>query len=260
MLNLYRVINASLKRYVRWERWVLLVLGSLFLLSLAISLTKFYFAETMLVPATGGTYIEGSVGELAPLNPWFTVTNDVNRDIVSLVFAGLLKYNPQTKAIEEDLATLEASKDGKVFTVRLKENLFWHDSTKEKPHPVTADDVLFTFKTIQDGAFPNSLLRQNFKGVSIERINDRTVQFRLEEPYSYFTSNLTIGLLPKASFDGIPIENLDQALDFGFEPIGAGPYKFKSIIQTDLSSEVTLERFERQLSPIYRLDRIVLRI
>lgn len=255
-----RIIDFLIKRYARLERWMLLILGAAFLLSLAYLLTRFYRAETILVPTTGGTYIEGSVSDLQPLNPWFTITNDVNRDIVSLVFAGLLKYNPQTKKVEEDLATMRVSSDGMIYTLRLKDDLFWHDSTEESPHPVTAEDVVFTFQTIQDPHFPNQLLRQNFRGVAMAMLNERSVQFRLEEPYSFFPSNLTLGLLPKQSFTNVPVNLLDQALDFGFQPVGAGPYRLKSIVQTDLSVEVTLERFARNLEPVYHLDRIVFRI
>ena len=111
--------NISISRFLlgfvafltRWERQMYWILAATFLGSLAVLLFFFYRANTILVPATGGTYIEGSVGELKPLNPWFAVTNDVNRDIVSLVFSGLLKYNPQTKEIEDDLAKVTASKD-----------------------------------------------------------------------------------------------------------------------------------------------------
>jgi len=244
----------------RAERTLLSLLLFFFLVSSGLLLQKFYLANTTLVPASGGTYIEGSVGELQPLIPWFTVTNDVNRDIISLVFSGLLRYNPETKRIEEDLATLRISQDGRTYELRLKENLFWHDSTEEQPHPVTADDVLFTFKTVQDSQFPNDLLRQNFRGVSIEKIDERTTRFRLEEPYSFFQSNLTLGILPARSFEGIPLSTLNQALDFGFQPIGAGPYRLHSIIQTDLSTEVTLERFPRSIPPRYLLNQIVFRI
>lgn len=253
-------MSTLLAAYARWERWILGALFLLFVASAIILLIRFYRTNTLLIPATGGTYIEGSVGDLQPLNPWFTVTNDVNRDIVSLVFSGLLKYNPQTKDIEPDLATFELSKDNKIYTLTLKDDLFWHDSTQEEPHPVTADDVLFTYATVQDPEFPNSLLRQNFQGVTVEKINDRTVQFRLEQPYSFFPSNLTLGLLPRKSFEGIPSKMLDQTLDFGFAPVGAGPYKLRSIVDTELSTEVTLERWPRAVTPIYRLDRIVFRI
>ncbi len=255
-----RRILQLLSAMTRWERWILSVLLVLLCLSLVGLLRLFYLRNTILVPASGGTYIEGSVGDLLPLDPWFIVKNDVNRDIVSLIFSGLLRYNPQTKKIEEDLARMNVSKDAKVYTLTLKPNLFWHDSTATVPHPVTADDVLFTFKTIQDPQFPNTLLQQNFVGVHIDKIDDHTVRFVLDEPYSFFPSNLTLGLLPKKSFEGIPVSKLDQTIDFGFDPVGAGPYKVKSIVRTDVSTEITLERFERTLSPIYRLDRIVFRI
>lgn len=255
-----KLIRFLLSSYVRFERRIIVALAALFVLSLTASLLRFYWQNSILVPSTGGTYIEGSVGEIKPLNPWFTVTNDVNGDIVSLVFSGLLRYNPDTNAIEEDLATYSVSKDGKVYTVQLKDGLTWHDHTSENPHPVTADDVVFTFETIKDPAFPNSLLRQNFRGVDIEKVDDRTVQFRLEQAYGFFPSNLTLGLLPRRAFEGVPAKLLNQTVDFGFAPIGAGPYKLRSISQTDLSTEVTLERVERPVTPEYRLDRLVFRI
>jgi len=249
------------KKPFNWQRLILLLAILAFALSFFGLLKKFWNENTILVPASGGTYIEGSVGELQPLNPWFTVTNDVNRDIVSLVFSGLLRYNPETKMIEDDLATLEVSNDNKIYTLTLKENIYWHDSTEEFPHPVTPEDVLFTFQTIQDSEFPNTLLHQNYLGVEIEKLNDRKIQFRLSEPYSFFTSNLTLGILPKSSFEGIPVSKIDQALDFGFNPIGAGPYSFKSLIQTELSSEITLERFNREIdSTSFHLNRIIFRV
>ncbi len=214
----------------------------------------------MELPTSGGTYIEGSVGEVHQLNPWFTVANDVNKDIVSLVFSGLLRYDPKTAKVIEDLATLKVSPDNRVYTLRLKDDIFWHDSVPDMPHPVTADDVMFTFTSIQDPAFPNPLLRQNFRGVEIEKIDDRTVRFRLANPYNFFVSNLTLGLLPERSFEGVGIEDFDKVLDFAYQPIGAGPYEFISLLQTDLSSEATLKRFDRPSLDAVKLDRIVFRI
>lgn len=243
-----------------FQKWALRFLALAFFLALLLLLRRFYMANTELRPERGGTYIEGSVSQFQPLNPWFTITNNVNRDIVSLVFSGLLKYNPETKKIEDDLATLAVSRDGRVYTLTLKDNILWHDSTAESPHPVTPEDVLFTFQTIQDSDFPNTLLRENFRGVNVEKVNDRTVRFELDEPYSFFASNLTLGLLPKRSFEGVPVRKIDQTLDFGLKPIGAGPYAFKSLVQTDLSTEVTLERFPRPIDPDYFIKRIVFRI
>ncbi len=256
MKTLFRLIGSMTKV----ERIAL----TIFLISLfgsfAMLLRLFHEENTISVGTSGGTYIEGSVGEVTPLNPWFTTNNDINRDIVSLIFSGLLRFDPLTKVITDDLAVVSTSTDGKTYTAKLKPNLFWHDTSVEHPHPVTADDIMFTFKTIQDPEFPNQILQQNFRGVDIKKINESTVQFILNKPYSFFTSNLTLGLLPKASFDGVPIKKLKETLDFGFHPIGAGPYSFVSLLQTDLSTEITLKRFEREGLQPYNIDRMVLRI
>ena len=243
------------------RRFLWRVFAAAVILLLLVLLRVFYTRNTEFKPSRGGTYIEGSVGQLHPLNPWFIIQNDVNRDIASLVFGGLLRYDPTTQSIVEDLATLKVSDDNRFYTLTLRDGLQWHDSTVESPHPVTVDDVMFTFQMIQDPAFSNTLLRQNFQGVTIEAIDDRTVRFRLEESYRFFSSNLTLGLVPKRSFEGVPVDRLDQALDFGFQPVGAGPYAVKGIVQTELSTEVTLERFEREtVPPPYHLDRVIFRI
>lgn len=244
----------------RLERIVLGVLTVILTISLLMLLRIFHNENTADVPVAGGTYIEGAVGEVLPLNPWFVTGNDVSRDIVSLVFSGLMKYDPRTSTVVDDLATVTISSDNRIYTATLRPNLMWHDSTKEKPHPVTSEDVLFTFKTIQEQGFPNPILQQNFRGVEIEKIDERTVRFRLSKPYSFFSSNLTLGLVPAAAFAGTPVNKLNQTLDFGFHPIGAGPYSFLSLLQTDLSTEVTLKRFPRPGMPEDKIDRIVLRV
>lgn len=245
----------------RFQGWIIALCILAFLGSLAGLLYRFWLDSTIQVPARGGTYIEGSVGEVMPWNPWFTMQNDVNRDIVSLVFSGLQQYDPATREVKDDLGTLSSSADGKVYTVTLRDNLFWHDTTAENPHPVTADDILFTFQTIQDPAFPNPPLRENFAGVKIEKVNEKTVTFTLDEPYAYFRTNLTFGLLPKRAFEGIPVSRLEQTgVEFGLKPVGAGPYRLKSFAQTELSSEVMLEKFQRPLVEQYRLERVVFKV
>ncbi len=256
MRSVFRLVSAM----SRLERIALAVLTIILSISLLILLRIFYTENTSDVPVAGGTYIEGAVGEILPLHPWFVTGNDVNRDIVSLVFSGLMKYDPRTQTVIDDLATVKVSDDNRIYTATLRPGLVWHDDSKEKPHPVTSDDVVFTFKTIQAQGFPNPILQQNFKGVEIEKIDERTVRFRLNKPYSFFRSNLTLGLVPAAPFAGMPINTLDQALDFGFHPIGAGPYSFLSLLQTDVSTEVTLKRFPRPEMPENKIDRIVFRV
>lgn len=241
------------------EKVLIVAFTLLFIASTVLLLRRFYRENTEVVPVRGGTYIEGSVGTIRMLNPWFTVTNDVNRDIVSLVFAGLQRYNPFTGEVEDDMASITLSNGNRIYTATLRENLHWHDSTPEDPHPVTADDVLFTYAAIKQQGFPNPILQKNFRGIELEKIDDRTVQFRLEKPYAFFRSNLTLGILPARSFENVPAERLPDALDFNLSPIGSGPYRFKSISENELSTEVTLELFREFYGAKPFIERIVFR-
>jgi ABC-type transport system substrate-binding protein len=254
-----RTLRRTFSAMRPWEKWLTGVFTTLLMISFALLLRQFYVENTESIPRRGGTYIEGSVGTIRMLNPWFTVTNDVNRDITSLVFSGLQRYNPFTGKVEDDMATLEIGGNNRIYELTLRNDLFWHDSTEELPRPVTADDVVFTFQAIQKQGFLNPILQKNFRGVDIVKIDDRTVQFRLEKPYSFFQSNLTLGILPKRHLENIPADRLLEALDFNLNPVGSGPFKFKSMVEAALSTEVTLERFDRFYGGKPYIDRIVFR-
>lgn len=258
-MRFFRSLRRTFGAMKAWERWTLSTLLVMLVVSLGLLLRQFYYENTETIPRRGGTYIEGSVGTIRMLNPWFTVTNDVNRDITSLVFSGLQRYNPFTGKVEDDMATLEVGGNNRIYELTLRNNLFWHDSTEELPHSVTADDVVFTYKKIQEQGFPNPILQKNFRGVDIVKIDDRTVQFRLEKPYSFFRSNLTLGILPERNLDGVPADRLLDALDFNLRPVGNGPYKFKSMVEASLSTEVTLEQFDQFDGGKPYIDRIVFR-
>lgn len=243
----------------RKERIVLAVLSTVLLISGTLMLRSFYVQNSVQIPKNGGTYIEGSVGQVTGLTPWFHTGNDIDRDISSLVFSGLMKYDPETKTIVDDLAEVTISNDQRTYTAVLKPDIVWHDSTEDSPHPVTADDVVFTFQTTQDPTFSNPILAQNFRGVEIEKLDDRTVRFKLQKPYAFFTSNLTLGLVPASAFEGLSVNQFARS-GFDADPIGAGPYRFVSTIQTDLSTEVTLRKVERPGMPVYHIDRLVFRV
>lgn len=255
MLPLLRTFRAM----KLWEKWLLGCFSILLVTSFVMLLRQFYIENTESMPKRGGTYIEGSVGTIRMLNPWLTVENDVNRDITSLVFSGLQRYNPFTGEIEDDMATIHISGGGRIYTLTLRDDLFWHDTSEEEPRPVTTDDVVFTYQIMKQQGFPNPILQKNFRGVEIEKIDDRKVQFRLEKPYYFFRSNLTLGILPQHHLEGIPPDRLPDALGFNLSPIGSGPYRFRSIVETELSTEVTIESFEQYHGSRSYIDRIVFR-
>ena len=176
-------------------------------------------------------YTEGVAGELAMINPLFTDFNEINRDLSSIIFSGLTKYNPNTKTFEPDLATFEVNKDSTIFTFTLKEDLEWHDGT-----PVTASDILYTYKNIiQNEKFTNSGLKQALQNVEITSSKLNEVQFKLKSPNAFFIGITSTGILPKHIYSKASITEIGLEInkkDYS-KIIGSGPYKFDKIEKLD---------------------------
>ena len=72
------------------EKISFLTLLFLFFSSFLFILINFYFKNTEIRPRQGGTYIEGVVGFPRFINPIYAETSDVDRDLVQLIFSGLM--------------------------------------------------------------------------------------------------------------------------------------------------------------------------
>ncbi|MDA8189486.1 MAG: ABC transporter substrate-binding protein [Dehalococcoidales bacterium] len=176
--------------------------------------------STTEVPAHGGTYIEGIVGQPKYLNPVLGQPNSVDQDIASLVFSGLTKLT-SNGAVEPDLAEKwQVSPDGKVYLFDLRHDAKWHDGS-----PVTADDVVFTVKTIQDPDYQgNPAVAQLWKNVAVERVSDEQVKFTLKDAYAPFLEYATQPLIPAQILGGVPAKKLPEHR-FNMYPLGTGPFK-----------------------------------
>jgi len=214
------------------ERILFFFFFSLALGSLIFLLINFYFENTEIRPARGGNFVEGVIGFPNYLNPIYAPLNDVDQDLTELLFSGLMKYNEKGEIIP-DLAQCEIKdEEGKVYECKLKENIFWSDGEK-----LTADDVIFTVKIIQDPAYL-SPLRVNWLDVEVEKISDLAVRFKLKNPYPPFLEYLTIKILPKHIWQDIPAQSFKLS-DYNLKPIGSGPYQFKEL-KRDQSGKIII--------------------
>lgn len=193
---------------------ILVIIGSI----IAIPITS-YFHFTKTAPDYGGEFTEGMVNEPRNINPLLSQSNDTDRDLVSLIYSGLIEYNDEGKIVPDLAQSYEISSDGLNYTVYLKENAYWHDGKK-----VTADDVIFTIQTAQNSDY-GSPQRVNWSGVQIEKVNDFAVMFKLQAKYAQFLNNLTVKILPKHIWQDIKPINFALS-ELNLKPIGSGPYKF----------------------------------
>ena len=231
-LQLPKVLNCR-------ERWLAGGLILAILISVVLLGINFYLNRSHIEPEIGGQYREGILGQPRYINPVLAQTNDTDRDLVRLIYSSLFKYNGQGELIPDLAESYALGENGLVYDIFLKENLLWHDG-----EPLTADDLIFTIRTIQNPEY-KSPLRNNWQSVEIEKIDQRTVRFKLKNAYAPFLHNLTVGILPKHLWAGISAQNFPLAL-YNLKPVGSGPYKFKESTRDEAGKieSITLTRFK----------------
>lgn len=225
----------------------------LFLLFFSISCLafNFYFEKTKIVPAKGGIFIEGILGSPRWINPIYSMKNDVDRDLVELLFSGLLKYGKN--GIEKDLVkSYKISEDKKTFEFFLKENIFWSDG-----QPITAEDVIFTIEAIQSQQ-TKSPLRSAWLNVEVEKMSEKALRFKLKEGSPNFLENATLKIIPKHLWKDVPFKDFPLSI-FNLKPVGSGPYVLKDLKMDEEGKikSVELERNEKYHGKKPKIEKIV---
>ena len=188
------------------------------------------------VPRFGGTLIEGVIGTPRFINPIIAIS-DADRDFTSLVYSGLLRTTADGSLVPDLAEKYEVSEDGLEYHFYIKEDAVFHDGK-----PVTSDDVIFTILQTQDPAI-KSPRRANWDSISIDKINDKEIVFRLSQPYNPFIFNTTMGILPKHLWGNIVSDEFAFS-SLNINPIGSGPYKVKTVRRdsTGIIEEYILQR------------------
>lgn len=180
--------------------------------------------STTVVPAKGGTYIEATDDRPHTINPLLAQSSGVDQDLATLIFSGLTKINERGES-EPDLAeNWQVSQDGRVYTVRIKQGVRWHDGT-----PFSADDVLFTMSILKDPNFTsNPALAELWKDVQVRKVDPLTVRFELVDSFAPFPEYLTLGILPQHILkDAKPAQLAEYP--FNASPIGTGIFKVQAV-------------------------------
>jgi peptide/nickel transport system substrate-binding protein len=193
-------------------------------------------AATSLLPRTGsiapelaaaqeddrGVLILEGKGPTMPEN-----FNPLITDARVWLYDGLVRFDEQMNPIPDLAESWEISEDGTVYTIKLRNDVKFHDGT-----PMTADDVLYTAQLTLDETV-NSPYRDKFiidgEPVKWEKVDDYTVKATLPKPFGPFLAKLSRA--DEIFFTILPKHILEQCTDmttcdFNLNPVGTGPYKF----------------------------------
>lgn len=132
----------------------------------------------------------------------------------------LLKRDDKLNIVNDLATSYEVSEDGKVWTVKLRDDVKFSDGEL-----LTAEDVKFTFET---AAASGSVIDLN--GLEkVEVVDNTTVTFTLKEVQSTFINNLVAtGIVPKHAYDENYAEN----------PVGSGPFQ---LVQWDRGQQMIVK-------------------
>ncbi len=138
----------------------------------------------------------------------------------NIFYSTLLKFNKDLET-EPDLASdYTVSDDGLYYTFTLRTDIKFSDGEQ-----VTANDVVFTYRTAKEtGASVDLTMVEE-----IEAVDDHTVQFKLNRPYSPFVRTVAL--------QGIVAEHA-YGEDYAENPIASGPFKVK---QLDIGQQLIVE-------------------
>jgi ABC-type transport system substrate-binding protein len=226
------------------EKIIFFVFLFLSIASIIFISNSLYLENTQIVPAGGGTYVEGVIGSPRNINPVYAQTNDVDRDLAELIYSGLMKYSERGEIVTDLAEEYVVIEEGKIFEFHLRENLSWADG-----NPITADDVIFTVKTIQNPSF-KSPIRASWLGVKVEKISDLIIRFELANPSVVFLENSVLKIMPKHIWEGISDQNFPLSI-YNLKPVGSGPYKVKEVVQ---DKEGNIKSIELTINASYHGD------
>jgi peptide/nickel transport system substrate-binding protein len=177
-------------------------------------------------PVKGGQLLIGCIGNSAdtadPNNIASTMTANT---LIFSMYDQLLAPPPVESSLAFQLALAEevTMENPSSWIARLRQGVTFHNGK-----PVTADDVIFSFKrALTKGSFTSGILNAVDPN-AIDKVDDRTVRFRLKSPDSMMNEGLWQVFIVPTDFDPA-------------KPVGTGPFKMDTFAP---GSKATLSRYD----------------
>jgi peptide/nickel transport system substrate-binding protein len=172
----------------------------------------------------GGSFYDASIGRGPKTFNVLASTDATSSMIGGMMFTGLTETDAYTGETVPHLAkSVEIAPDNTTYTVTLRKGLTWSDG-----HPLTADDVVFTWNDIILKGLGN---KSNLDVVSINgvppvvrKIDDLTIEFKTPQPFAPFKGNLGSSILPKHVVE--PVIRKDPKAFDSFWGVSSSPKSF----------------------------------
>ena len=198
----------------------------------------------------GGTLIMCEPTDISSLNILYE-TGDEGMTMLKPVYDPL--YIVSKDGVRYYLAeSHEVSEDGLTITVKLRENLKWHDG-----EPITTEDVLWYFEMKMNPDNNSSGgTKVNGEPVQVAAVDEYTFTVTLPSVSASYEATLgSLKLLPKHVYENTPV--LAGAEINSTSGVGSGPFKVK---EWNKGESLVLERFDDYYRGPASLESVVFKI
>ena len=178
----------------------------------------------------------------------YDANDTLSQAVAKSFYQGLFGFDKDMKMVPVLAESYEASKDGLVYTVKLKKGIKFHDGTDFDAAAVKAN---FDRVTNPDNKLKRYGLYKNID--KTEAVDAATVRFTLKEPFSPFINSLAhpsaVIISPAA------LQKYGKAI--AQNPVGTGPFRFVEWKATDYLKVAKFDGYWRKGYP--KIDSITWR-
>jgi peptide/nickel transport system substrate-binding protein len=215
----------------------------------------------------GGRLVIATVGDPKTFNP-IVENESTSQQVLRFLFVGLTGFDWRTQTALPSLAeSWKVDSDGKSWTFKLRRNLRWSDG-----HPLTADDVVFTWNDIvYNTNIVNvivDLFRIDGKDFKVSKVDDTTVRIVTPEVYAPFEEYVGSVLIMPKHILAEPVAKKQFESAYGINTpaeklVCNGPFRLKDYKpgqHTILERNPNYFSVDKKGQPIPYLDTVVLSV
>ena len=172
-------------------------------------------------PAPSHPYVEGIIGGAVSVSP-FSAQSVAERQIVSLLFRGLVRLGPDDTLVGDLADHWSVDATGAAWTFHLRPGLTWQDG-----EPITSEDVVFTVGALSDPSYTGPGA-SSWREVTATATDAQTVTLTLTTPLGGFLQAATQEIAPAHLLAGVAPSDL-PADPFGHKPVGSGAFRLAAL-------------------------------
>ncbi len=152
-------------------------------------------------------YVELLTGSIESLD---TAHNAVksSQQMMADIYVGPTQMNGDNQVVNYGAKSIDVSADGLVYTLNLRDDVKWVDSSGNEQGMVTADDYVFAYQRMVDPAnaplysyifegienAPEIIIgEKDVDSLGVRAIDDYTLEIKLSAPIPYYTSLIAFG-------------------------------------------------------------------